>query len=314
MQNIKTDLYSLADEIINELKANDIPALPENFTFYFDKLLEKKNDEFRKQINAITHHADEAIHKSFEYERSLTQGAKAVKLILTQGSNVYKNTTLLKKIIQTKKDMVASNADQETLLDVTASVETVLEKFLTSLEKQASSIKELYGTVATSIKTAKNMSVYNATLGVFNKKYFLTLIEKERELCNNSAYESSLISISLSNSSLSIKNTKTYANLVRHMGNVLANALRRSDSISYYGNGIFTILLRHTNETDAEIAAERFNRLISKAIFIDTDPNTKNEHILMGIIQIGAGLDAEELLAQSVEAMHSAAPTDTPST
>jgi hypothetical protein len=54
--------------------------------------------------------------------------------------------------------------------------------------------------------------------------------------------------------------------------------------------------------------------LISKAIFIDTDPNTKNEHILMGIIQIGAGLDAEELLAQSVEAMHSAAPTDTPPT
>lgn len=308
MQTIKTDLYTLADEILKELKANDIPAIPENFTFFFDKLLETKTDDFRQKIDSITHHSDEITHNGFEYERSLTQGAKAVKLILTQGSNVYKNTALLKKIIQTKKELVSAHQTPQMLLEVTSEVENVLDKFLISLEKQASHIKELYGTVANSIKTAKNSSVYNATLGVFNKKYFLSLIDKERELCANSACQSSLIAISLA-PSLSLESTKEHATLVRHMGNILTDALRRSDSIAYCGNGVFAVLLRHTDENDAEVAAERFNRLINEVIFINaTEKNTK--HILIGIVQIDAGLSAEELLEQAVEAMNSAASTD----
>ncbi len=309
MQTIKTDLYTLADEILKELKANDIPAIPENFTFFFDKLLETKTDDFRQKIGSITRHSDEIAHNGFEYERSLTQGAKAVKLILTQGSNVYKNTTLLKKIIQTKKEQVSTNPTLEVLIEATSTVEHVLDKFLISLEKQTSHIKELYGTVAYSIKTAKNSSVYNATLGVFNKKYFLTLIDRERELCADSACESSLIAISFS-PSLSLESTKEHANLVRQMGNILTSALRRSDSISYCGNGVFAVLLRHTDENEAEVASERFNRLINETIFLNTtEENTK--YILMGIVQIDAGLSAEELLEQSVEAMHSAASTDT---
>lgn len=308
MQTIKTDLYTLADEILKELKANDIPAIPENFTFFFDKMLETKTDDFRQKIDLITHHSDEITHNGFEYERSLTQGAKAVKLILTQGSNVYKNTALLKKIIQTKKELVSAHQTPQMLLEVTSEVENVLDKFLISLEKQASHIKELYGTVANSIKTAKNSSLYNATLGVFNKKYFLTLTDKERELCANSACQSSLIAISLA-PSLSLESTKEHATLVRHMGNILTDALRRSDSIAYCGNGVFAVLLRHTDENDAEVAAERFNRLINEAIFINTtEKNTK--HILIGIVQIDAGLNAEEFLEQAVEAMNSAASTD----
>lgn len=142
-----------------------MPPIPENFRFYFDKLLETKNDDFRQKISSISPRFDENLHNEFEYERSLNHGAKAVKLILKQGSSVYKNTTLLKKIIQNKKDSVIANKNQETLLEVTASVENVLDKFLVSLEKQSTIIKELYGTAASSIKNAKRTSLYNASLG-----------------------------------------------------------------------------------------------------------------------------------------------------
>ncbi|WP_294894579.1 hypothetical protein, partial [Sulfuricurvum sp. RIFOXYD12_FULL_44_77] len=195
MENINKDLYALVDEIIQELKHNNLPPIPENFRFYFDKLLETKNDALRHKITSISPRFDEKLHNEFEYERSLNQGTKAVKLILKQGSSVYKNTTLLKKIIQNKKDSVIANKNQETLLEVTASVESVLDRFLVSLEKQSTIIKELYGTAASSIKNAKRTSLYNASLGVFNKKYFITLLEKERESCINSSYESALMAV-----------------------------------------------------------------------------------------------------------------------
>ena len=310
MHTIKNDLDTLADEIIKELKKNDLPPIPENFRFYFDKLLETKNDDFRQKISSISPRFDENLHNEFEYERSLNHGAKAVKLILKQGSNVYKNTALLKKIIQTKKDSVVANNDQETLLEVTSSVENVLDKFLVSLEKQSTIIKELYGTAAASIKNAKRTSLYNATLGVFNKKYFITLLEKERESCINSSYESALMAISLVIETKEAENKKAQANLIRELAKTLSNALRRSDSIAYYGDGIFSILLRHTSDEHAEIAAERFDRLISKSILTEPDSTQKNQNILMGIVQIDSCLNAEEILEQSIEAMHSSASTD----
>lgn len=303
MPNINTDLYALVDEIMTELKENDLPPIPENFSFYFDKLLETRNDEFRQRINSITPRLNVTSHNGFEYERSLNKGAKAVKLILTQGSNIYKNTALLKKIIQIKKEIVVTNKNHETLLEVTSSVENTLDKFLVSLEKQSASIKELYGTAANSIKNAKKSSLYNANLGVYNKNYFITIIEQERGSCANIPCESSLLSISLSFETMQIEGNKSQANIIRDLGKILTDALRRSDSISYYGNGIFSILLRHTNEEDAEIAAIRFNRLIAESICI-TDMN--NEHILIGVVQIDSCLNAEELLEQSVEAMKSA--------
>lgn len=308
MQNIKNDLYTLVDEIIIELKNNDLPPIPENFRFYFDKLLESKNDDFRQKIVAISSRFDEKLHNDFEYERSLNQGTKAVKLILKQGSNVYKNTALLKKIIQTKKDSV--NANRETLLEVTSSVEHVLDRFLVSLEKQSTVIKELYGTVANSIKNAKRSSIYNASLGVFNKNYFITLLAKEHESCISSSYESSLIALSLSAEMMALENKKTHAHLIRDLAEILTNALRRSDSIAYYGDGIFLILLRHTSDELAEIAAERFHRLISEAIFLESKPDVKNQYILMGIVQLESCLNAEEIIEQSVEAMYSSASTD----
>ncbi len=309
MQNIKDDLYTLVDEIIIELKKNDLPPIPENFRFYFDKLLESKNDDLRQQIVSISSRVDEKLHNGFEYERSLNQGTKAVKLILKQGSNVYKNTALLKKILQTKKDSVNANTNPETLLEVTSSVEQVLDRFLISLEKHSTAIKGLYGTVANSIKNAKHSSIYNASLGVFNKNYFITLLAKERESCISSSYESSLISLSLSTKTIVSENKKTHAQLIRDMAEILTNALRRSDSIAYYGDGIFLILLCHTNDELAEIAAERFHRLISESIFLEHEADSKNQFILMGIVQLESCLSAEEIIEQSVEAMHSSAST-----
>lgn len=312
MQNIKDDLYALVDEIIIELKNNDLPPIPENFRFYFDKLVESKNDDLRQQIISISSRFDEKLHNGFEYERSLNQGTKAVKLILKQGSNVYKNTTLLKKIIQTKKDSVSTNVNHETLLEVTSSVEQVLDRFLVSLEKHSTAIKELYGTVANSIQNAKRSSIYNASLGVFNKSYFITLLAKERESCIRSSYDSSLIALSLSSKTIVLENKKTHAQLIRDVAEILTNALRRSDSIAYYGDGIFLILLRHTNDELAEIAAERFRRLISESIFLESETNAKNQYIVMGIVQLESCLNAEEIIEQSVEAMHSSASTNVP--
>lgn len=307
MHNIKNDLDTIVDEIIKELKKNDLPPIPENFRFYFDKILETKNDDLRQKITAISPRSDQNLHNEFEYERSLNQGTKAVKLILQQGSSVYKNTTLLKKIIQNKKNSMIANKNHETLLEVTASVESVLDKFLVSLEKQSTVIKELYGTAASSIKNAKRSSLYNASLGVFNKKYFITLIEKERESCINSSYESALMAISLSFDQIELEDKKAHANLIRDLAGILSNALRRSDSIAYYGDGVFSILLRHTSDELAEIAADRFHRLISKSIFLEPESNPKNQNIRIGIVQIDSCLNTEEILEQSIEAMNSTA-------
>lgn len=299
MQTIKNDLYALVDEIIHELKNNDVPPIPENFRFYFDKKLESKNDDFREQITAISSRSDEYRINNYEYEKSLHHGAKAIKMILMEGSNVYKNTTLLKQAIRHKKEMVrAQPSNGDSLIEVALSVENVLDRFLISLEKQASSIKSLYATVAQSIKEAKDKSFYNATLGVFNQKYLLSLLETERLSCQSSTYKSSLLAISLSSLTPHPEDKKQFVRSIRLLSNLLSGALRRSDALAYSKDGIFSVLLRHTDDDAAEIAAKRFKQLIQAS---------HPQPILIGIVQIDACLSAEEILEQSIEAMHSAA-------
>jgi len=47
------DIEIYSQEVLNTLIADNLPPTPNNFAVYFDKLLEDKSENLRKQIHSI---------------------------------------------------------------------------------------------------------------------------------------------------------------------------------------------------------------------------------------------------------------------
>ena len=50
MDNPSSDIEIYAKEVLNALIADNLPPTPNNFSLYFDRLLEDKTEHLRKQI------------------------------------------------------------------------------------------------------------------------------------------------------------------------------------------------------------------------------------------------------------------------
>jgi len=47
------NIYGFSEAIIKELSEENIPSIPKNYTAFFEKMLEKQPDEFKKKVGEI---------------------------------------------------------------------------------------------------------------------------------------------------------------------------------------------------------------------------------------------------------------------
>jgi len=92
--------------VLNALIADNIPPTPNNFSLYFDRLLENKSENLRRQIHSILElEENNDDENTILLEQNLKQGFSSIKSILTVTANLYKNMSLMTKIlIKVKKN------------------------------------------------------------------------------------------------------------------------------------------------------------------------------------------------------------------
>lgn len=297
LESGSSDIERFSKEVLDALIEDNLPPTPNNFALYFDRKLEEKDDVLRKQVSSILElEESNDAETTLELEHSLKKGFSSVKNILTTTASVYKNMSLMTKILDKRLKELSDNDDKD--MNLAINVASALESDITKLngivKKQSSQMKSLYDETATIIKSVDNETIFDNKFGVYNKRYLLNRIEKEIGLIKEFKHKSSLIMIELSRElKASIDNEKALVLMTRTIARLLLKTSRRSDTVGHYGNGVFAMLLKHTDIESARKASERLCYLVSNSNFFLGDREVKLK-IAIGITDIDPAYTVEE--------------------
>ncbi len=294
------EIYS--NEVLSKLIKDGVPPTPNNFALYFDRLLDDKSQN-AKDVILETLEVEECNdeERALLLEQNLKKGFNSIKNILSLTTNFYKNTSLMSKILQKRKDELGQSNSESKTLDIINSLSADVEKLNAIILAQSSSMKEIYDSTVEIIKSTENETIFDNQYGVYNKRYILHKIEHEIELVKRYKHKSTLIMVELSKELRSgVSNDKALSLMTRTISRLLLKTSRRSDIVSHYGNGVFIMLLKYTDIESAKKASQRLSELISNSTFFLGDKEVTLS-VAMGITDITEDALAEEVVVSSME-------------
>lgn len=307
MDQPASDIEIYSKEVLNALIRDNLPPTPNNFSLYFDRLLEDKSESLRRQIVSMLELEETNDDEStIILEQSLKQGFTAIKNLLGVTANLYKNLSLMTKILDKRKKELQENNDLKNTTLIATSIESDILKLNTILKKQSAQMKSLYDETANIVKSVENETIFDNKFGVYNKRYLLTKIEQELELIKEFKHSSSLIMIELAKDlKANVNNEKAIILMTRTIARLLLKTSRRSDTVAHYGNGIFTMLLKHTDIESAKKASERLCELVSNSNFFLADREIQLK-ISIGITDINPLYSVEEIIVSALDGIEKA--------
>lgn len=302
-----SDLEIFAKEVLNVLIMDNLPPTPNNFSLYFDRILDDKSESLRRQIGSILELEDgNDDEKNIQLEKTLKQGFSSVKSILQLSATLYKNMTLMEKILEKRRDEMRSTPSLAVASDLLISLSGDVSKLGVILKKQVSHMKELYNETATIVRQVENETIFDDQYGVYNKRYLLAKLVQESHLIEEFRHKSSLIMVQLSTTTLSqITSEKAKGLMMRTIARLLLKTSRRSDTVAHYHDGIFAMLLKHTDIESAKRAADRLYDLVSTTNFFLGEQEIQLR-IAIGVAEINPVNSVENILACTLDAMEEA--------
>ncbi len=299
-----SDLEVYSKEVLTALIADNLPPTPNNFSLYFDRLLEAKSDSFKKQVTSVLDLEDDnSDEKSMELEKSLKKGFTSVKNVLHVGANLYKNMALMTKILEKHRKELETNPEAQAVLRIVKSLDDDVVKLNAILRKQTAQMKTLYEETAEIVKSVENETIFDNQYGIYNRRYIMNKLEQEISLIDEYKHKSSLITLRLSQEINSqITNEKARFLMTRTIARLLLKTSRRSDVIAHYGKGIFVMMLKHTELENAKNAAERLYDLVASSNFFLGEQEI-NLKVAIGVCEISSRRNAEEMIIGTVNIM-----------
>lgn len=303
----ESDLEAYSKEVLAALIKDGLPTTPNNFSLYFDRHLEDKSQNTREEIASILEHEESnEDENSIILEQNLKKGFSSVKNILGVTANLYKNISLMTKILDKRRQELHDDSENKDTKGIVDSLEADISKLSGILKKQSSSMKIMYDDTAQIVKNVENETIFDNQYGVFNKRNLLTKIEQEVELIGKYKHKSSLIMIELARDlKESVKNDKAIALMTKTIARLLLKTSRRSDIVAHYGGGVFAMLLKHTDIDSAKKASERLCELVSNSNFFLGDREIQLK-ISIGITDITENNSVEEIVVSSIDGIEKA--------
>lgn len=302
-----SDLEIFAKEVLNALIADNLPPTPNNFGLYFDRILEDKSESLRRQIGSILElEEDNHDESSIELEKILKQGFSSVKSILQLSATLYKNISLMEKILEKRQSELKEIPSVSGANDLMASLGDDVSKLSTILKKQVSHMKTIYDETATIVKQVENETIFDNQFGVYNKRFLLTKLEQELHLIDEFKHKSSLITVRLTKATGEIvQSEKAQHLMVRTVARLLLKTSRRSDTVAHYGGGVFVMMLKHTDIESAKRASERLFDLVSSSNFFISEHEIQLR-IAIGVAELSSSRSVDQTLVCTLEAMDAA--------
>lgn len=307
MDNPSSDIEIYAKEVLNILIADNLPPTPNNFSLYFDRLLESKSEAIHKQIVSMLELEDtNNDENTIALEQNLKKGFASVKNILATTANLYKNMTLMTKLLEKRKMELGVSADSAAVMNTINTLDGDIAKLSSILKNQSVQMKEVYAETANIVKSVENETIFDNHYGVYNKRYLLIKIEQELDLIKKYNHSSSLILLELSSElKESVRNEKAVALMTKTLARMLLKTSRRSDIVAHYGNGIFAMLLKYTDIESAKHASERLCELVSNSNFFFSDQEIQLK-ISIGVTNVSPLHSVEEIIVSAMTGIEQA--------
>jgi len=303
-----TGLDSYSQEVVESLIADNLPVTPNNFALYFDRNLENKSETLRKEISTMLELEEHSSNDEniILLEKNLKQGFSSVKNMLSVTATLYKNITLMMKILAKRKRELNSNSDLTAKAGVFFLIETDISKLDAILQKQNMYMKKVYEDTAQIVKNVENETIFDNQYGVYNKRYLINRITKEIDSVKKLKHSSSLIFIELSNELTdTIKNPKEIIHMTKIIARLLLKTSRRSDTVAYFGDGRFSMLLKHTDLENAKRTSARLCDLVSTSNMFISDREIQLK-ISIGITEIDINKTVEEIIVKAMDGIDKA--------
>jgi diguanylate cyclase (GGDEF)-like protein len=302
-----SDLEIFAKEVLNTLISDNLPPTPNNFGLYFDRILEDKSESLRRQIGSILElEEDNHEESSIELEKILKRGFSSVKSILQLSATLYKNISLMEKILEKRQSELKDISSINGANEIMASLGDDVGKLSTILKKQVSHMKTIYDETATIVKQVENETIFDNQFGVYNKRFLLTKLEQELHLIDEFKHKSSIITVRLTKSTGElVQSEKEQHLMVRTVARLLLKTSRRSDTVAHYGGGVFVMMLKHTDIESAKRASERLFDLVSSSNFFISEHEIQLS-IAIGVAELSSARSVDQTLVCTLEAMEAA--------
>ncbi|PAF43821.1 diguanylate cyclase [Helicobacter sp. 11S03491-1] len=305
-EGVASKVSAIAQDTVKELEREDLPAFPANYQLYFERLLEKEETSFKQKIQSVMDLQSITEDRAVSFEKSVKEGFKNIKQILDFIAILYKNLQLMQTITDKHIQGIEKIDNKIALSNAITLFVKDIDKVNSITSSQLSQIKDLYQKTAKVISDINKNTVYDSRFGIYNKRYFMVLLEKENKLMEEFNRSSSILVVSLSREiQNSIEDKSTLMILLKSVAKLLLKTSRRSDIIGYLGDGIFGIGLKYSDIPSALKATERFISSVKTTnIFLGDRDIALN--ISTGLAKISPQRSADDSLSAALSALQSA--------
>ena len=163
--------------------------------------------------------------------------------------------------------------------------------------------KTLYQQCSKALENLNTNTMYDSKFDVYNKRYFIQLVQDEAKSVQKFQHISTILMMALPHSITQYLNNDQMAIVImKTVAKLLLKTSRRSDMIGYIGNGIFGMLLKHSDIFSSKKASERLIELLKNTnVFIGS--NELNLNLNIGIAKIKTDRSAQDSLNYSISAL-----------
>ena len=295
-----TELDSFTQEVFDRLQEAGIPRTPHNYSIYFEKMLEEKDESFVSKVNTLLELEEE--DKSFEtivtIEKELKEGHKGMECVMQSASYIHKNIDQFLKVTKGRKSEITKFTNRGTLSKEIRAFLSMLEKDTQKVEEatkeQVKSMRKAYNDTLEHFKIIERESIVDERYGVYNKRHLIQAVSREQTRMKELGHESSLLAISLPEEmQKKVDNAKVMESMNRTVAGILMKISRKNDLVAHLNRGIFMIMLKHSSEESAKKTKERIETILKRTVFFTGETEFFLE-IVGGYALIDKELRAEE--------------------
>lgn len=298
------ELEKFSATVLKVMGDEGIPPTPSNFQIYFDKLLESKPAPFKKRINDFLElEGTNNDENHARIEKEVKEGFAQIKNIMQIVSTVYKNLNVMQEIVKKRSAELQINPNQLAVQNIVSSLTEDLKKMFDLTTKQIELLKEYYQKTTAILQEVENQSIFDIKFGVYNRRYLMKAISDEIKLIKNYTHPSSLILAKVKESSLEkVINKKDKDTVLRNIARLLLKTSRRSDIVAHFGDGVFAMVLKHTDINSAKKACDRISELVYQTSFFVGTAEIETD-IELSIVALDTEHSTEEFLSALLEAL-----------
>lgn len=160
-----------------------------------------------------------------------------------------------------------------------------------------------------SLEQLEHLSTHDPLTNVYNRRYFINYLQSEIPRSKRYHLEFTLLSVDIDNFK-SINDT--FGHLagdaaLQHLSKVITQALRTSDIIARTGGDEFAIILLEANLANGLLVAKHIQEALKMNPFLDSEKNSHELKISIGVIAFPENADNEhDLLAKVDDALYEA--------